>query len=558
MPNLLNGLVNGWVKVNNKHVIFLKDDGRRDRKDSDAGASLDESSSSKSRALDRGKSNRTKQSTATTVSTAQSSMDPEALAIKKFNSKRQNKRGLQRTVSHSDLLREMANERGASKSRDAASNNSRMNSYDSNRPLHHDETSRHVAGFFGSDVGGKERNVTEEPRRPSQQKGPVTTGKYLNEDLFVWQMKQSLNDRNSSSSSATGSSAASAPSLGRDKTKRIDSSVQDQELRHSRRETNSRGNGIMRDSLASSLQYQMKDEHRRIKQPSSSSGDSHHHHGVHSPCSGCNKMESQLLAAYDDIRYLRDVSLRSEFSKSPPRPTNSVLGGNNREPSKRLAEITGRHRRQIEQMTRETSRKHHDIHFKHSKMSMISKTLNDESSIRRQDAIILEEEVRVLTLERDKLATEVQRLRTECSLHKQAEQEHDLLKAKMSSYESHSLERAKKAIRERDETIGDLSTQLERALEMLELERERQRQRRQIIFPGAATKPAQPRADDSSVVDVAALQQQLREAKDAAKTSQRLLDASRAEAAKREIALTVRCENLESRLKSTASQEEPR
>ena len=356
MPNLLNGLVNGWVKVNNKHVIFLKDDGRRDRKDSDAGASLDESSSSKSRALDRsrGKSNRTKQSTATTVSTAQSSMDPEALAIKKFNSKRQNKRGLQRTVSHSDLLREMANERGASKSRDTASNNSRMNSYDSNRPLHHDETSRHVAGFFGSDVGGKERNVTEEPRRPSQQKGPVTTGKYLNEDLFVWQMKQSLNDRNSSSSSATGSSAASAPSLGRDKTKRIDSSVQDQEHRHSRRETNSRGNGIMRDSLASSLQYQMKDEHRRIKQPSSSSGDSHHHHGVHSPCSGCNKMESQLLAAYDDIRYLRDVSLRSEFSKSPPRPTNSVLRGSNREPSKRLAEITGRHRRQIEQMTRET------------------------------------------------------------------------------------------------------------------------------------------------------------------------------------------------------------
>ena len=191
-------------------------------------------------------------------------------------------------------------------------------------------------------------------------------------------------------------------------------------------------------------------------------------------------------------------------------------------------------------------------------MSMISKTLNDESSIRRQDALILEEEVRVLTLERDKLATEVQRLRTECSLHKQAEQEHDLLKAKMSSYESHSLERAKKAIRERDETIGDLSTQLERALEMLELERERQRQRRQIIFPGAATKTAQPRADDSSVVDVAALQQQLRKAKDAAKTSQRLLDASRAEAAKREIALTVRCENLESRLKSMASQEEPR
>jgi hypothetical protein len=30
------------------------------------------------------------------------------------------------------------------------------------------------------------------------------------------------------------------------------------------------------------------------------------------------------------------------------------LRGSNRDPSKRLAEITGRHRRQIEQMTRET------------------------------------------------------------------------------------------------------------------------------------------------------------------------------------------------------------
>ena len=100
--------------------------------------------------------------------------------------------------------------------------------------------------------------------------------------------------------------------------------------------------------------------------------------------------------------------------------------------------------------------------------------------------------MRELTLERDKLATEVQRLRTEHSLHKQAEQEHDLLKERMRSYENHSLERAEKAIRERDERIGDLSTQLERALETLEIERERQRQRRQIIFPGAATKTTQP------------------------------------------------------------------
>ena len=356
MPNLLNGLVNGWVKVNSKHVIFPRDDGRRDRKDSDAGASLDESSSSRSRALDRswGKSNRTKQSTTTTVS-SQSSMDPEALAIKKFNSKRQNKRGLQRTVSHSDLLREMANERGADRSRDTPSN-SRTNSHDSNRSRQHqehDETALHVAGFFGSeerrerDQGHRRTETTFIAERSCNdwkvfERGPVClAGETFHEWSEQWFIK-------------CGRIISCLRSVSGYKSKSIDSSAQDQEHRHSRRETNSRGTGIMRDSLASSLQYQMKDEQRRRKHPSSSNGDSNHHHGAHSPCSGCNDMESQLLAAYDDIRYLRDVSLRSEFSKSPPRPTNRLLQGSTREPSKRLTEITGRHRRQIEQMTRET------------------------------------------------------------------------------------------------------------------------------------------------------------------------------------------------------------
>ena len=38
----------------------------------------------------------------------------------------------------------------------------------------------------------------------------------------------------------------------------------------------------------------------------------------------------------------------------------------------------------------------------------------------------------------------------------------------------------------RDEIIIDLATRLERALELLDLEREQQRQRRQIIFPSPA------------------------------------------------------------------------
>lgn len=191
-------------------------------------------------------------------------------------------------------------------------------------------------------------------------------------------------------------------------------------------------------------------------------------------------------------------------------------------------------------------------------MSMICKTLNDESSIRRQEALALEEKVCGLKEERDKLVTEVHRLRTEASLHKQEQQEHALLRERMIEYESHSLERAENAIGERDEVIGDLTLKLERALEALSIERERQRQRRQIIFPATKSLQHDNSSEQSpSSTDVAALKEELRKAKEAAKASEEMLEATKNEAAKREIALEVRCENLESRLKTLAPENAP-
>lgn len=607
MPNLLNGLVNGWVKVNSKHVIFPRDEHRRERRDSNA--SLDDSSS---RILDLSWGKSRKQSPQT-VSTTQSTSDPEADAIKKFNSKRQNKRRLQRTISHSDLLREMANggTEGKSKSsstRDSTTNNSRTSSYDSNKTGNrtNDESVRQVAGFFGSDVGDKEENQTNgvmeqrsssSPSKRPQQKGPVTTGKYLNEAMFVQQLERaSQAGRRSAESSAAGSSttASSAASPIREHSRRTALSLDSSQDHHHheyrpRIETNSHGGGIILgrfqriDSAAS-----------RHGHATTAASQGQHHHGQdgHCECVGCKDMENRLLAAYDDIRYLRDVSLRSEYSRAPQKPKNSILRGSNHEvttlseASKRLSEITGRHRRQIEQMTRETvstsrrvyygiycllpgilltslpplsfsprqSRKQHDIHFKHSKTSMICKTLNDESSIRKQEALALEEEVQDLKMERNELATQVERLRAEASLFQQEQQEHLLLRKRMTAYENDSLEQADKAIKERDVLIGELSTRLERTLETLEIEREQQRQRRQIIFPG--TKSLQHASSTDESTDVAALQEELRKVREAARASEALLETTKAEAAKREIALTVRCENLESRLKEQTLQDE--
>ena len=184
---------------------------------------------------------------------------------------------------------------------------------------------------------------------------------------------------------------------------------------------------------------------------------------------------------------------------------------------------------------------------------MICKTLNDESSIRRQEALTLEDEVRDLKKERDELATEMQRLRVEVSLHKQEQQEHRILRERMVAYENYSLERADKAIRERDEMIAELTNKLERTIDTLQIEREQQRQRRQIIFP---TKCMQQNASPF-VANVSALQEEVRKVKEAAKASETLLESTRKEAAKREMALKVRCENLERHLQKATQQDAP-
>jgi len=373
MPNWVNGLVNGWVKVNSKHVIFPREEGhhRRERGDSNA-SSLDDSSS---RVLDRsrGKSSR-KQSTVTTTSTTQSTVDPEADAIKKFNSKRQNKRRLQRTVSHSDLLREMANGKSTydnSSTRD----NSRAASYDFNRENDgtNDESMRLVAGFFGSDVedGEKRMHSGERPRsyessptkRTTPKNGPVTTGKYLNEAMFVQQLERAKGGRHSNASSAAGSSA-SAPERSpiREYNKRPSvepSSAPQHDQEYRQRAIGAESRGIHHESHGSE-RFQPGQVKKEPAQRRSISCREAHSEAHRAQCTGCNDMESQLLAAYDDIRYLRDVSLRNEYSRAPTKPKSSILSSPNHElttladASKRLTEVTGRHRRQIEQMTRET------------------------------------------------------------------------------------------------------------------------------------------------------------------------------------------------------------
>lgn len=172
---------------------------------------------------------------------------------------------------------------------------------------------------------------------------------------------------------------------------------------------------------------------------------------------------------------------------------------------------------------------------------MICKELNEESSIRKQEAVKLEAEVCELKMERDSLATEVQRLRAEVSLYELEKQEHRLLRETMTQYENGALE-----------MIADLSVRLERTIETLQIEREQQRQRRQIIFPVA--KRTHPPEIPSSK-NMTTLEEELRIAKEAAKSSQNLLEAAIKDAGQREDVLKARCEDLERRLTKEESAE---
>jgi hypothetical protein len=94
--NGFQGLVNGWIKVNSKHVVITN---------TTAEANVDVNSHASSRR--GGKSDNDSSHDKSTFARR----DPEITAIKKYNSSKRNRRKLERTVSLTDLLREMAIEK---------------------------------------------------------------------------------------------------------------------------------------------------------------------------------------------------------------------------------------------------------------------------------------------------------------------------------------------------------------------------------------------------------------------------------------------------------------
>jgi hypothetical protein len=319
MP-LGQGFLNAWVKVNSKHVV-IPPTNKSDR---------DESNHPSKNSVKRSGG----AASVTTARTANTNEDEETRVIHYNN--RQNRRRLHRTVSASDLLRDKAKgEQTAldkSNSSKSASGPGKLkkdakqaNEYEHSvldtpsSKAQHEEKSvvsetdgslRFVAGFFGADI------ESVDPTMVSR-----SSDHYSKETASTQQMGP-----------FTQIDAGSVISRG-------DRSLP---TRASPRKVNNNSN---------------KGGGMGIRFPPNIFAPDNHMKGN---CSHCMKLKDELLAAREDLEYLRGVALRNEYtrfacqkdpSKESKNDEESPAEGRNSQDT--LNEVVVRHKTQLEKLKRE-------------------------------------------------------------------------------------------------------------------------------------------------------------------------------------------------------------
>jgi hypothetical protein len=115
------------------------------------------------------------------------------------------------------------------------------------------------------------------------------------------------------------------------------------------------------------------------------------------------------------------------------------------------------------------------------------------------------------------------------------------------------LDKADDGIGRRDDVTVELLARLERTIEALEHERKQLRQRRQIIFPSQRQASGQHETcnEKAPPSDMVEMMEELKRARDSARVAEQLLEATRAEADRRETSLREKCQSLEKQLKAS-------
>mmetsp|Transcript_30328 Transcript_30328/g.51900 ORF Transcript_30328/g.51900 Transcript_30328/m.51900 type:complete len:885 (+) Transcript_30328:289-2943(+) len=243
-----------------------------------------------------------------------------------------------------------------------------------------------------------------------------------------------------------------------------------------------------------------------------------------SGCDRCVQMESAILSLQADIEYVRTLELQKEFvcrecESGPPPPAQSVssavslgsrgsrssrlprrksaagdkssIGGRLsrtvvflRDASKRLADLSTRHKKEVKQSHYERAYWQNDMHLKLEKFAMMCKNLNEDAAQRSNEVKELTSKLEKVTSERNGLVSQVETLKARVGLYEGESVVQSRLRDNFEKGEAGALDLFDKAMKGRDETIEDLSNRLAAALE--EVERSRisgNSMRRHIIFP---------------------------------------------------------------------------
>jgi hypothetical protein len=135
--------------------------------------------------------------------------------------------------------------------------------------------------------------------------------------------------------------------------------------------------------------------------------------------------------------------------------------------SQRLMDTMIRHKRQIEQISKDTSRWQNDMHMKLSKLAMMCKDLNDESASRKEQVELARNDRDVMRQERNAMTSELELLRTRVQMYEKQEIEHVELRRIVREKQYETLAIADKAISQRDIMIEQLTSRLNEALQVI-------------------------------------------------------------------------------------------
>lgn len=340
---------------------------------------------------------------------------------------------------------------------------------------------------------------------------PHNTGQYINENAYANQQRSIKYAERSSSQRSIGSSKKTSSPHSNDGNLVLDISDDGQHsdlssLGGSQMETRSfhnRGGVSYRSNHPPVIPEFQGSDGEMIQQAIALDGS----------CSHCQDAQKRLLAMESDLEYLRSMLINSEYvcisceqrnqihsgssvaSKHSTKSKQSMASGKKSvgsssgtskrkgkhaadslslpenmtlaASSQRLMDTMIRHKRQIEQISKDTSRWQNDMHMKLSKLAMMCKDLNDESASRKEQVELARNDRDVMRQERNAMTSELELLRTRVQMYEKQEIEHAELRRIVREKQYETLAIADKAISQRDNMIEQLTSRLNEALQLI-------------------------------------------------------------------------------------------